>query len=94
MIEAAAAFPGVVYILCFLTSAACAGLLLRAYRRAGGGLLFWSGLCFVLLAVNNLVVIADLLILADRDLTLLRLAASLAAVVVLLFGFIWRGDEA
>jgi hypothetical protein len=89
-----AAFPSVVYLLCFLTSATCAALLLRGYARAGGGLLFWSGLCFALLAVNNFVVIADLLIFPDLDLNLVRLAASLLAVSVLLFGFIWRGDEA
>lgn len=89
-----AVFPTVVYSLCFLTSAACAVLLLRSYARAGGGLLFWSGLCFALLALNNFIVIADLLIFPDLDLNIARLAASLIAVSVLLFGFIWRGDEA
>ena len=88
------AFPAIVYGLCFLTSATCAGLLLRGFARAGGGLLFWSGLCFALLALNNLVVILDLLVIRSVDLNLLRLAASFAAVCVLLFGFIWRGDEA
>lgn len=89
-----AVFPTVVYSLCFLTSATCAALLLRSYARAGGGLLFWSGLCFALLAVNNFIVIADLLIFPELDLNIYRLLASLAAVSVLLFGFIWRGDEA
>jgi len=32
-------FPAVVYILCFLTSAACAWLLGRSYRQNGTGLL-------------------------------------------------------
>lgn len=89
-----AVFPTIVYSLCFLTSATCATLLLRGYARAGGGLLFWSGLCFALLAVNNFIVIADLLIFPKLDLNLFRLIASLTAVSVLLFGFIWRGDEA
>lgn len=88
------AFPAIVYLLCFGTSATCAGLLLRSYARAGGGLLFWSGLCFVLLALNNLIVVLDLLVIRQLDLNLARLAASFAAVCVLLFGFIWRGDEA
>ena len=43
----------VVYALCALTSLACAVLLLRAYRRSWARLLFWSGLCFVGLALNN-----------------------------------------
>jgi hypothetical protein len=87
-------FPGTVYLLCFLTSATCAWLLLRSFARAGAGLLLWSGLCFLLLALNNLIVILDLLVVRGADLTLYRLAASLAAVGLLLFGFIWRGDEA
>ncbi len=89
-----AAFPSIVYSLCFLTSATCATLLLRGYARSGGGLLFWSGLCFALLAVNNLAVILDRLVFPDIDFNYVRLGASLAAVSVLLFGFIWRGDEA
>jgi hypothetical protein len=56
-------------------------------------MLFWSALCFGLLALNNLIVIFDLMI-VPVDLGLYRLAASLLAVCVLLFGFIWRGDEA
>lgn len=94
MSGSAGAFPTIVYVLCFLTSATCAGLLLRAYARAGGALLLWSGLCFALLAVNNLIVVLDMLVFRDVDLNLFRLAASLSAVCVLLFGFIWRGDEA
>ncbi|HET7709491.1 MAG TPA: DUF5985 family protein [Sphingomicrobium sp.] len=82
-------FPAAVYTLCFLTSAACGFLLTRNYRRTGARLLLWSGLCFVLLAANNLTVIVDLLVLPAVDLQAPRLALSLAAVLVLLSGFIW-----
>jgi len=94
MSELGDAFPAIVYSLCFLTSATCAVLLLRSFARSGGGLLVWSGLCFALLAVNNLIVIADLLVFPEVSLTIWRPVASLSAVCVLLFGFIWRGDEA
>lgn len=87
-------FPAAVYLLCFVTSATCAWLLMRSYLRVRGNLLFWSALCFGLLALNNLIVILDLLVFADIDLGLCRLLASLSAIGVLLFGFIWRGDEA
>ena len=87
-------FPGTVYLLCFLTSAACAWLLMRSFLRTRGQMLFWSALCFVLLALNNLIVILDMLVVRSSDLSLFRLAASLLAVSVLLYGFIWRGDEA
>lgn len=82
-------FPTVVYTLCFLTSSACAGLLARSYGRSGARLLLWSCLCFLLLAANNLLLIVDMLVLPDVDLRLGRLLLSLAAVSVLLFGFIW-----
>ena len=79
-----------IYLLCLLTSAACAGLLIRAYRRTHAPLLLWSGACFGLLALNNLFVVADMLVFTDTDLTLLRQGAALAAVGVLLYGFIWE----
>ena len=83
------AFPAAVYALCFLTSAACGFLLVRNYRRTGARLLLWSGLCFALLAANNLIVIVDVLVLPETDLQVQRLSFSLAAVLVLLFGFVW-----
>jgi hypothetical protein len=86
-------FPAAVYLLCFLTSAACALLLARSYRRTGARLLLWSALCFVFLAANNLVVIFDLLLIRDVDFRLVRHLLSLAALGVLLFGFIWDLEE-
>lgn len=89
----AAYFPAAVYLLCLITSSACALLLVRNYRRTGARLLLWSALCFGLLALNNLVVIVDLLLLPGRDFRLARLLLSLGAVAVLLFGFIWDREE-
>lgn len=78
-----------VYILCFITSAACALLLARSYKRSGARLLLWSCLCFVALAANNLTLVADLVVFQGFDLQLARLTFSLIAVSVLLFGFVW-----
>lgn len=80
----------IIFLLCVATSLICAGLLVRAYRRNRTRLLIWSALCFALLAVDNLVLAADVLLLPTVDLTLLRLTVSLAAAAVLLFGFIWE----
>jgi hypothetical protein len=79
-----------IYLLCLLTSALCAGLLTRAYRRTRAPLLLWSAACFALLALNNLFVVTDMILLPNNDLTLLRQGSSLAAVGVLLYGFIWE----
>lgn len=86
-------FPAAVYLLCFLTSSACALLLARNYWRTGARLLLWSALCFLFLAGNNLVVIFDLLVLRNWDFRLIRHFFSLAAIGVLLFGFIWDLEE-
>lgn len=89
----AEALPAIVYLLCFGTSSACAWLLAVSYRRSGARLLLWSALCFLFLALNNILVIVDLLLLTDRDLRIGRLLLSLAAVSLLLFGFIWDLEE-
>ena len=86
--------PAIVYCLCFATSGICAWLLWRTYCRTRTALLFWSAICFALLAANNLVLILDMLVIATLDLRLARVSLSLAAVCVLLFGFVWNlGEE-
>lgn len=82
-------FPTLVYVLCFLTSSACAFLLGRNYARTKARLLLWSALCFFLLACNNLTVIFDLLVFPEMRLGEVRLVFALSAVSVLLFGLIW-----
>jgi ABC-type nickel/cobalt efflux system permease component RcnA len=85
-------FPTLVYTLCFATSALCAFLLGRSFRLTRSRLLFWSALCFVLLAVVNFVVVLDMLVYPEFDLRPIRLWLTLVAVAVLLFGFIWDED--
>lgn len=88
-----AIFPAVVYILCFLTSAACAWLLGRSYSSTGTRLLLWSSICFVFLAANNLALILDLLIFPSLDLRTIRLVLALIAVIALIWGFVWEMGE-
>jgi O-antigen/teichoic acid export membrane protein len=87
-------FPTIVYLLCFVTSSACAFLLGRSYGKTGARLLLWSSLCFFFLAINNLLLVVDLVFLPeDVDLRFARLVAALIAVCVLLFGFVWDLEE-
>ena len=86
-------FPTAVYILCFLTSAACAWLLGRSYLANRTRFLLWSSICFVFLALNNLALVFDLVILPTYDLRLARLLLSLAAAVSLIWGFVWEVEE-
>jgi hypothetical protein len=85
--------PAAVYLLCFATSAVCAIMLGGSYRRSGASLLFWSASCFFLLALGNLAMVFDLLVIQSVDLRIARTLLSLAAVSTLLFGFIWNGED-
>ena len=79
-----------VYFLCFATSAGCGWLLVRRYLRIRNALLLWTAACFVLLSVNNLMVVFDLVILPNVDFRPARIATHLAALATLLYGFIWE----
>ena len=75
-----------VYALCALTSVACALLLFRGYRASRTRLLFWSSLCFFGLAINNLLLLLDLVIVPGVDLSVWRSGTALLALMVLLYG--------
>ena len=81
-----------IYSLCALAAATCAYLLLQSYRRGGYRLLLWSGLCFAGLTLNNLILVADKVIVPDMDLSLWRTSVALAAMTVLLYGLIWDAE--
>lgn len=80
----------VIYFLCFATSTWCAWLLLRAFRRTRSRLLFWSGLCFCGMAMNNLVLILDVHVFPTHNLLAARLLPALTGVALLLFGLVWE----
>jgi hypothetical protein len=79
----------VVYVLCALTSCACAVLLARSWQRTRTRLLMWSALCFTFLALNNILLVVDLAVWTSHDLRVVRSATALAGVVVLLYGFVF-----
>ena len=78
--------------LAVLTSLACMGLLFRAYASSGVRLLLWSALCFVFLSLNNVLVFLDVVIFPEIDLRPYRLAAALAGMLFLLYGFILEAE--
>jgi hypothetical protein len=80
----------VVYVLCALTSLFCAVLLFRGYRRQRTRLLMWSTLCFTGLAVNNLLLFIDLVVVPTVDLAVVRGSVALVAVGLLVIGLIWE----
>jgi hypothetical protein len=82
----------VVYLLCVLTSALCALLLLRAHARTGRRFLLWCAISFIFLAINNAFVLVDLMWFPEGDLVAYRQLAALVAVGVLIYGFMWELD--
>lgn len=79
-----------VFLLCALTSLACAILLLRAYVGTRSRLLLWSGLCFAGLALNNALLVLDRILLRDAvDLSVWRQVPAVVGIALLLYGLVW-----
>lgn len=79
-----------VYVLCALTSLFCAGLLIRSYRARRTRLLLWSSACFIGLALNNALLVIDLMVVPQIDLSVVRTAVAAVAMFLLLVGLIWE----
>ena len=84
--------PGSVYLLCSATCLLCTVMLLRAYARTHVRLLFWSGLCFAGLMVDNLMLYADFYIFPNVSLEIWRKIPGLIATMLLLYGLIWEAE--
>jgi hypothetical protein len=57
--------------------------------RACTALLLWSPVGFVFLSANNVFLLLDVVVFPDVYFLIWRNLASLAAIAVLLYGFIW-----
>lgn len=82
----------IVYILCAVTSAGCAALLLRAYLSTRVRLLMWSAVCFAGLAVNNVFLTLDKTVMAERDLAAWRSGTAMVSMTILLLALIWESE--
>jgi Family of unknown function (DUF5985) len=81
-----------VYLLCALTSALCAVLLLREYRRSRARLLLWSSISFFGFAISNALALADFVIFPQVEMWQIRPAVTTLAVSALLYGLVWDVD--
>lgn len=80
----------IVYMLCALTSLACALLLIRQHRLAKNRFLFWSSAGFFVFFISNAILFIDLILLPSMDLSTLRLGITFLGVALILFGLIWE----
>jgi hypothetical protein len=80
----------VIFVLCALASTLCAVLLLRSFFAERVPLLFWSSVCFVWLALNNVVLFFDKVVAPDVDLGVWRAVTALVGVAALVYGLVWE----
>ena len=81
----------VVYVLCALTAFACAVMLGRAYARSREPFLLWATVCFAALAVNNVILYIDIVVVTTTmDLSIPRGLVALTGISVLVYGLVWK----
>jgi hypothetical protein len=77
-----------VYVLCALASTACALLLIRSYLRTRLRLALLTCLCFTGLALNNVLLFVNLVMVPELDLSVLRSAVGIVALLLLAAGLV------
>jgi len=82
-----------VYLLCAVTSLACAVLLFRGFRRSRARMLLWSALCFAGFCLNNVLLVVDTQLVPEIDLSIWRTLPAALGLALLLYGFVWDADR-
>jgi hypothetical protein len=83
----------VAYVLCAATSGLCAFLSLKGYFRSRVRLLLWMGVCFIGLSLNNLMLLVDMQLMPDVDLSIVRSIPALIGLVILIAGLIFKSGR-
>ena len=77
-----------IYVACALTSSFCAILLIRNYGRTRLRLAFVASLCFSGLALNNLLLLVERIVMPATDLSVVRGGVALVAMLLLVAGLV------
>ncbi len=80
----------IAYALGVLISIFCAFLLIRSYLAQRTPLLLWCSLCFVGLALNNVLLFADIFVVPEISLETWRSGVALVSLILMLIGLIWE----
>jgi hypothetical protein len=75
------------FLLCAVTSVVCLALLVRAYRAAGGRLVFWTAVCFAGLAISNVLLAIDEVIVPALNIPWRRIPGAIG-LVALAYGLV------
>jgi Family of unknown function (DUF5985) len=79
-----------VYVLCAVTSLTCALLLMRTYFGTRARLLLWATVCFLGLALNNVVLFIDKVIAPDTDLSTVRTLPAFLGLTAFALALVWE----
>ena len=82
----------IIYGLCALLSTAIAVMLWRQHLRGSTRLIFWTAWCFSGLALSNVLLIIDKIVVPDTDLSPLRHVVSLLSICLLLIGLVYEDE--
>lgn len=89
-----------IYVLCVLTSLACAIMLIRGWLKSRARFLMWCALCFTCLALNNAMLFIDRAVYPDDtlhivgiELGILRGSTTVIGFALLFWGLIWDLDR-
>lgn len=77
-----------VFLLCATAGIACASLLYRGYSRNRSRLSVWTMVFFLVFAASNILLVFDLMVIDDVDLSTLRIVLATAGALALLGGMI------
>ena len=81
-----------IYGLCTILSSAIAVMLWRQHRRMPTRMVYWTALCFSGLALSNLLLVIDKLVIPELDMRVLRHSLSLASIALLLYGLVYEDE--
>lgn len=88
----------IVYVLCALTSMLCAWMLFRGYARSGARFVLWSAFCFLGLAINNILLFVDKVVVPEVngfwgiEFQVWRSLAAVVGLALLIYGLIWEAE--
>jgi hypothetical protein len=80
----------IVYALCALTSLVCTALLVRTYAATRARLLLWATVCFLGLALNNIMLFVDKVVVSDVDLSTWRTLPAFVGLTVFALALVWE----
>lgn len=63
---------------------------MKAYSKTKSRLQLWVAICFIGLALNNILLVVDFEVVPTVDLTIARTVPALLGLIILIIGLVWE----